>query len=188
MRCFIAIDIDERIQQALDRLQQQLQAKADIRKSDVKWVKPEQMHLTLKFLGEVKDQKIAELCNIVDKVAAKYTPFEVDVAKLGCFGKNAARVLWVGIGEKNDTLLALQKDIDQALTAVGYPSEQRQFAGHLTLCRIRNPKAGRELTRLSSKYEDLQLGSVFVESVCLYQSRLTPTGPVYTLLGNYKLK
>ncbi|GAG29020.1 unnamed protein product, partial [marine sediment metagenome] len=94
MRCFIAIDIDERLREAIADLQQQLAEKAEIKKNDVKWVAPEAMHLTLKFLGEVKDDKIVEVCSAVRDAAASSKSFELDIESVGCFGGRSARVLW----------------------------------------------------------------------------------------------
>ena len=186
MRVFIAVDIGEEIQAGLGDLQKQLQDRVDFAGSDVKWVDPELIHLTLKFLGEVGNSKVADVCDIVAKTAGGHKRFELDVAGLGYFGKNAAKVLWVGTGQ-NKSLLGLQKDIEQALAAVGWAEDARQFAGHLTLCRIRNPKAGRKLAAISKDYQDLQIGSWTADSVCVYQSRLTPAGPVYTALSRTQL-
>ncbi len=188
MRVFIAIDIGEEIRAALRDLQQQLQSKVDIKKGDVKWVNPENIHLTLKFLGEIKDEKIVEVCNIVKEVAGRHKSFELDIQTVGCFGGRSARVLWVGAGEGKDNLLELQKDIEQQLASAGWPPETREFSGHLTLCRIRKPKAGAKLAAISEDYKDFKLGTVAADSVSVYQSQLAPGGPIYTVLGNYKLQ
>jgi 2'-5' RNA ligase len=188
MRCFIAIDIDDNIRAEVGNLQRQLQNKADIKKSDVKWVRPEAMHLTLKFLGEVKDQKIAEVCNIVKGIATRHKSFELDIEQVGYFGGKRPKVLWLGTGEGNDNLRRLAKEIEQQLALAGWPEDTRDFSGHLTLCRIRNPRAGIELAKISEQYKDLKLGTISAGSISVYQSQLTPTGPIYTLLGNYKLE
>jgi 2'-5' RNA ligase len=188
MRCFIAIDIDEKIRSALSALQQQLQDGANVKKSDVKWVNPENIHLTLKFLGEIKDAKIVEVCNIVKAVAGRHKGFELDIESVGHFGGKSARVLWVGTGEGEENLLELQEDIEKSLALAGWPQEMRKFSGHLTLCRIRNSKAGVKLAQMSEDYKDFKLGTMSADSVCVYQSELKPTGPIYTLLGNYKLQ
>ena len=190
MRVFIAIDIDEQIRETLGDLQQQLQSKArleNVKKGDVKWVNPENVHLTLKFLGEIKDQQIVEVCDIVKDVAGRHGSFDIDVESVGHFGGRSARVLWVGAGQGNKNLLELQKDLDSQLARAGWPEETREFAGHLTLCRVRNPRAGVILAQISQDYEDIKLGVISADSVPVYQSRLTPAGPVYILLGNYKL-
>jgi len=188
MRVFIAIDIDEKIRASLGDLQQELQSKTDVKRSDVKWVRPEAMHLTLKFLGEIKNEQAVGVCNIVKEVAGRHKSFELDVESVGCFGGRSARVLWVGCGEVSHELRSLQEDIEQQLALAGWPEEKRQFTGHLTLCRVRNPKAGVKLAQISELYRDFKLGITPADSVSVYQSQLRPTGPVYTVLGNYKLQ
>ncbi len=188
MRCFIAIDINERLKEAIADLQRQLAEKANFKKNDAKWVEPEAMHLTLKFLGEVKDDRIVEVCNAVRDAAAANKSFELDIESVGYFGGSSAKVLWVGTGRGSENLCRLQEDIEQQLSAAGWPKETRSFAGHLTLCRVKNPKAGLKLAQMSEDYKDLNLGTISADSVAVYQSLLKPTGPVYTVLGNYKLQ
>ncbi len=188
MRCFIAIDIDEEIRKALGDLQRRLRDSVDVKKSDVKWVNPKNIHLTLKFLGEIKDEKTVEICNIVKAVADRSNSFELDIESVGSFGGISARVLWVGAGNGAENLLELQKDIEASLASAGWPKETREFTGHLTLCRIRNSKAGVKLAQISEDYKDFKLGTISADSVSVYQSELKPAGPVYTRLGNYKLQ
>jgi len=188
MRVFIAIDIDEQIRKALDSLQNELRSKVDIKKSDVKWVNPDSMHLTLKFLGEIDDQQVVDVCNITRDVASSHERFELDVGTVGCFGGRSARVLWVGAGQNCDNLLQLQNDLDEQLALAGWPKETRAFAGHLTLCRVRSSKAGVKLAQAIEEYKDFKLGTISADSVSVYQSQLMPTGPIYTVLGNYGLQ
>ena len=188
MRCFIAIDIDEQIKKCLSNLQSDLQAKVDIRKSDVKWVSPEATHLTLKFLGEIKNEQTVEVCNITKIVANRHKSFDFTVESVGHFGGRSAKVLWVGAGRDCNNLLQLQQDLDQELASAGWPGETRKFAGHLTLCRIRNPKAGVKLVQAAREYKSLELGIMSVDSICVYESQLTPKGPIYTSMGNYDLQ
>jgi 2'-5' RNA ligase len=187
MRCFIAIDIDEEIRNALGDLQQKLRNSVDVKRSDLKWVDPENMHLTLKFLGEIKDEKVAEVCNIVKAVASRHKSFELDIESVGHFGGRSPKVLWVGTGKGGENLLKLQEDIEESLASAGWPKEAREFAGHLTLCRIRHPAVGMKLAQVSEDYKDFKLGTISAGSVSVYQSELKPSGPVYTVLGNYKL-
>jgi len=188
MRVFIAVDIDEHIRKALGNLQSQLQGEIDVRKSDVKWVNPESIHLTLKFLGEIKDEQAAEVCDIIKQVAQRHSSFELAVESLGYFGGKSARVVWVAITAGSNALARLQQDIEKQLAQAGWPPENRQFTGHLTLCRIRNPKAGFKLAQVVQNYGDYKLGTAYIDSVTVYQSQLTPKGPIYTQLGNYKLQ
>jgi 2'-5' RNA ligase len=188
MRTFIAIDIPEDIRAELAGLQEGLQGQVNIRKGDVKWVEPESMHLTLKFLGEVPDSQITEVCNIVKDVAEGHPAFDLPIKEVGSFGGRSARVLWVGAGLDTPELLELQQDLEDELAAAGWPKEGRQFSGHLTLCRIRNSKAGEKLADAIQQYRDYDLGTVRARSVCVYESRLLPEGPQYTRLGNYTLR
>ena len=188
MRCFIAIDIDEEVRKALGDLQRRLRDSVDVKKGDVKWVNPNNIHLTLKFLGEIKDEKVVEICNIVGEIAVKHGSFDLDVESVGHFGGRSARVLWVGTGSGGENLLELQKDIDESLASLGWPKETREFTGHLTLCRIRSSKAGVKLAQASEEYKDFKLGTMQADSISVYHSELKPAGPVYTRLGNYKLQ
>ncbi len=188
MRCFIAINIDEQIRKALGSLQNELRSKADIKKSDVKWVRPEAMHLTLKFLGEIKDEQSVDICNITKEVASRHKSFDLDIESVGYFGGRSARVLWVGTGQDCENLLQLQNDLEQQLALAGWPKETRKFSGHLTICRVRNSKAGVKLAQMTEGYKDFKLGTVSADSISVYQSELTPKGSVYTVLGNYKLQ
>ena len=187
MRVFIAIDIDQETKDALEQLQQKLLNRVYIRKSDVKWVDPESAHLTLKFLGEVRDDEVVPICNVVKEVARNFKGFELAFGKVGGFGGKRARVLWVGTTDGSELLSQLQAQLDSGLCDIGFSAETRTFAGHLTLCRIRNPKAGLKLAAASKNYENIKLSSIPVDSVVVYQSQLKPDGPVYTQLGNYKL-
>jgi len=188
MRVFIAVDIDEDIKKNLSELQSQIQQKADIKRGDAKWVGHEGMHLTLKFLGEIKDEQVVEVCTIVKEASARHGSFDLAVESVGSFGGKSARVLWVGSGSGSDALTRLQKDIEEQLAMAGWPREQRDFTVHLTLCRIKHPKAGEKLARLADQYKSHRLGTTWVDSVTVYQSELTPTGPIYTPLGNFELK
>jgi 2'-5' RNA ligase len=188
MRCFIAIDIPEDVRAALADLQKELAGRVDIHKGDVKWTEPEGMHLTLKFLGEVPDNQIAGVCNIVKDVAARHTAFDFNVKEVGSFGGRSARVLWVGAGLHCPELLELQQDLEEQLAQAGWPKEGRQFSGHLTLCRIRNSKAGEKLAQLTNQYTDFDLGTLRGDSLSVYESQLKPEGPIYTRLGNFTLQ
>ena len=188
MRVFIAIDIDQNVRKGLAELQSEMLAKVDIKKSDAKWVNPQSMHLTLKFLGEIKDAQTVDVCNVAKDVAGRHKSFDIEVESVGFFGGRSARVLWVGAGQDNENLLQLQEDLEKSFASAGWPPETRKFAGHLTLCRVRNSRAGIKLARLTKRYKDYKLGAMPADSLFVYQSELKPGGPVYTMLGNYELQ
>jgi RNA 2',3'-cyclic 3'-phosphodiesterase len=186
MRCFVAIELDESIIEAAGDLQDELKEAADLDRGEVKWVKPEAMHLTLKFLGDVGDDRIIEVCDTVGKVAQKHVGFKLEVEGAGCFGK-PAKVLWIGVA-KSEQLATLQKDMEKAMAKAGWPEEERAFSSHLTLCRINSSFAGRKLAEIADDYKDTHFGSITVDSICVFESELGPVGPRYTLLKRCKLK
>lgn len=188
MRVFIAIDIDDKIRKAIADLQKQLIAKVDVKKGDVKWVEPNNIHLTLKFLGEISDEQVAEVSEITKTVADAHQKFTLEIESSGSFGGRSAKVVWVGTGKGTDALLALQKDLDDLLAQAGFPKEEREFSSHLTLCRVNHPIAGVKLGEASKQFSHLTLGSIAADAICIYQSKLTPAGPIYTLLASFKLE
>lgn len=181
MRCFVAIDIEAEILGGIGRLQKGLMRRCNLSRGDVKWVDVENIHLTLKFLGEVRDNRIHSVCEQVEKAAINHEPFTINIGGLGTFGRDA-RVLWVGVQDCPE-LVRLQEDIDMRLAELEFNPENRRFSGHLTLCRIKSRKGARVITQELKDYPEGDVWSEVVESVCVYKSDLTNAGPVYTLLS-----
>ena len=185
MRCFVAIDIDQDVRAGLKSLQGRIR-RSGFDEPAVKWVRTEQIHLTLKFLGEIKDKDLVEVCQIVEEVASAGAKFSFTVKGVGVFG-SPAKVLWAGI-EQNEYLLRLQKELNNRLAEVGFSADRRGFSAHLTLCRIKNASAGRKMAQIATEYGDLEIGSTTVDSICVYKSELTKRGPDYTLLSRGQLQ
>ncbi len=186
MRCFIAIDIDEVTRSRIDELQERLRQQPGLKKSDAKWVAPDNIHLTLKFLGEVRDADIAEVCRIVADVAGDHERFAVEAANVDSFGR-PPRVVWVGVDDAGN-LAKLQKDLDERLADAGWSKDQKQFHCHLTLCRVKNSRAGKVLGNVLKHQGPVSVGTIFVDSLCVYNSNLTSAGPVYTLVSRSSMK
>lgn len=187
MRCFVAIDLDEQIKADLTDLQDRIKRDVASPMRGCTWVRPEAMHLTLKFVGDIPDVRSVELCRVTEGVTRRHAPFSIDVACLGHFGGRCAKVLWVGAGWASQALSVLQADLAERLDEAGWPQEARRFRAHLTLCRIRNPKWGFELAKVGRKYENVALGRMPVASVTVYQSQLGSEGARYTPLACYDL-
>lgn len=135
-RVFIALDLSEAAREALRREERRL-ARA---LPDVRFAAPEDLHLTLAFLGEVDDAALAQVIALCGEVASHAAPFELALAGLGVFGPpHAPRVIWAGVGGETPRLLALQRRLADALEALGFPREQRPFSPHLTLARLKRP-------------------------------------------------
>ena len=188
MRVFIAVDVSDEVLKAIGDLQKQLQSRVRSGQRGVNWVRPAIMHLTLKFLGEVKDDEIVEVCRVVEDVAGRHSRFELDVEAVGYFGGKSARVVWVGMAGGSDRLTKLADELDKGLASIGFAKETRPFTGHLTLCRIRNARDGLELAYAVDNFGPFSAGTTGIDAITVYQSELSRAGPVYTALASYKLQ
>lgn len=186
MRLFAAIDIEPRLQNRIERIQQRLKRDLNLFGKEVRWVRPEQLHLTLKFLGEVRDSAITQVCDVMMRTAAEYKSFDLRIQGLGVFGR-PARVVWAGCQVPAE-LIKLQARLEDEFEKIGWDKEHRPFAGHLTVCRVKSAAAGRSLAKAVEAYTDEFLGSVSVDQLVLYESRLSGTGPEYNAVCTAPLK
>ena len=185
MRLFVAVDINSQVRDRIELVQRRL--KQDMGNDrGVKWVHPEQIHLTLKFLGEVRDNMLTQVCDGVTRTAARCDSFEMQVRGLGVFG-NPARVVWAGV-EPCPVLMNMQAELEREFEKIGWDKETRAFAGHLTLCRVKNAAAGRKLADAVETVKDEIFGSVWVDQAVLYESRLSSDGPQYSAVCTAPLK
>lgn len=186
MRLFIALDMDAAVLERMEALQEMLRQAAGLGSREAKWVRPEQMHLTLKFLGPVEDSDVTQVCAMVQETASRYEAFELTCKGVGVFGR-PARVVWAGC-EGGRTLAEMQRELDRRFTQAGWAAENRAFTAHLTLCRIKSAAAGFALTEASVPFEKEVFGSVWVDSVAVYESCLTSAGPDYRVVSRAPLR
>jgi len=188
MRVFIAIDIDDNIRKAIAALQKQIASSISVKKGDLKWVEPNNIHLTLKFLGEINDEQLTQVKEIANTTAQAHQKFNLDIESVGGFGGRSAKIVWVGAGKGTNELLALQKDLETLLEQAGFPKEEREFSAHLTLCRVNHPIAGVKLGEAIKQFSSQKLGSIAADCIRVYQSQLTPQGPIYTMIADFNLR
>ena len=190
IRTFIAIELDETINAALTDLQEQL--KAEVPRGSVRWVRPEGIHLTLKFLGDVPANRIEEVEQALTQACVGFPAFSFSVGGLGCFpNPRRPRVVWVGVQEESGTLNRLQKAIEDKMERLGFPAEGRRFHAHLTLGRTQRRASSDDVRRLGQLVEETnigELGQMEARVVSLMKSDLKPTGAVYTQLAAAKLE
>lgn len=185
MRTFIAIDLDEAIKKELNTFIQELR-KFPV---DIRWAHSKGMHLTLKFLGETKEDQIPAIQEQVEKIASFWESFNLTIRGPGWFPpKNRfPRILWAGCQE-NKTLLALQNSIEIELEKMEFCKEKRKYHPHLTLGRVRTNKNIEKIVNELTLKKDKDFGSMRVKKVTFFQSILKPTGAEYTVLSEHKLK
>jgi 2'-5' RNA ligase len=196
IRAFIAIELTEELRHELDLVTRQLQeqcvaAGGEAARKSVRWVPASNIHLTLKFLGEVSIANVQSLARMLKTEAMHHVPFDVEVTGLGAFPNvRRPRVIWVG-SEAPANLTALQRAIEAETRALGYPAEERPFSPHLTLGRISQSATPPEATAVAQALGKVQVGSLgcmHVDTVHLFQSDLRPQGAVYTSLYSFPLK
>jgi 2'-5' RNA ligase len=188
IRSFIAVPLERQLLQQIASISQML--KGTVR-GGVSWVQPASIHLTLKFLGEIQPDKVAEMKQVLQTVVPKCAQFELTAAGLGCFpNNNRPRVVWVGLHAPVE-LYHLQKSIEDACVDLGFEREQRKFSPHLTLGRVKPYARPEDILCLQQALERvpaLNLGVTQACEVVLFKSDLQSTGAVYTPLISVKLK
>jgi RNA 2',3'-cyclic 3'-phosphodiesterase len=187
LRAFIAIEIPAEIKKAI--AVQTASLHADTGRA-VRWVSPENIHLTLKFLGELGPANVGLLSQAVQAVCSQQAPFKITVSGLGSFPNlHQPRVIWVGLQAPPD-LDRLQRKIDVAAARLGYTAEDKPFSAHLTIGRIREQLSPDEIKLLQAALAWFQIADVgvfIVRTVSLYNSELLPTGPLYTAIFNARV-
>ncbi len=189
IRSFIAIELPRNVKNGLAQLRNELERAEH---PFIKWVNPESIHLTLKFLGNVPLKQVAEITKAIETASKGISPFHLEISGLGGFPNlKQPRVLWVGIKGEIDKLLSLQQNIDLALAPLGFAKEERPFVPHLTLARIRqgaSPKERKSFGELVMSTSSETSYPFDVEAVSLMRSQLTPAGAIYTRLFMIKLE
>ena len=190
VRTFIAIELDEKIKAGLTKLQGQLKAK--VPQGSVRWVAPQGIHLTFKFLGDVPANRIEQIERAIAQACAAFPPFSFSVEGLGCFpDARRPQVVWVGVREETETLKRLQKAIEEGMEKLGFAPEGRGFQAHLTLGRTQRRASSSDVRRLGQVVEETdvgELGQMEARAVSLMKSDLRPTGAVYTRLAEVRLE
>jgi len=185
LRTFIGVDIGKTIRDRAVALQEKLSPSTN----GVKWVEPQNLHVTLLFLGEVDDREIPAVCRAVSEQTAEHLPFEISVEKLGCFPHpRRPRVIWIGVGEGAQELGTLHDGLEPLLLALGcYRREERRYRPHVTLGRVRGERPADQLAAVLAQNQDWKGGKIPVSEVLVMSSELTPQGPNYTVLSRGKL-
>jgi 2'-5' RNA ligase len=150
----------------------------------VRWIPEGQLHFTLKFLGEIEDGRVEDAKSATAKAVAGIAPFRLALEGLGTFPpQGPARILWTGCGDGAEALSALAAAVEEAFASEGFPRDERPFSPHLTLARVRDPEAGRRLSRALASVPREPFGVVAVPGLVLFRSDLTARGPEYSELS-----
>ncbi|HET7088221.1 MAG TPA: RNA 2',3'-cyclic phosphodiesterase [Anaerolineae bacterium] len=189
VRAFIAVELPKVTRDALSEVQARLGQHAP--RGSVRWVKPDNIHLTLKFLGQVPTAQIEAISLALRRAVSVLHVFPFDVMRVGCFpDAQRPRVIWVGIDEPSGALHALQRAVESATVPLGYPTEPRPFQPHLTLGRTGRDLRPADLHKLGEAVMAAKIGligHVHADEIVLFQSELAPSGSIYTVLARFPL-
>ncbi len=189
IRSFIAIELPDELKLALSQLELELKSGKQPR---VKWVDTGNIHLTLKFLGNIGTDRVSEITKAMEEATQGIPPFHLEVRSLGVFPNlKRVQVVWVGISGEVEKLVRLQQCIESNLAHLGFTPESRPFTPHLTLARLRNQASLEERQRFgqliaSTRFEAAH--TIKVDAVNLMRSQLTREGAIYSLISSARLK
>lgn len=180
MRSFIAVDIkNEKVEAAVEELKKV--------NADVKAVEPQNLHLTLKFLGEIPEDAVEKIHAAMQLSLKSFQPFSVSLRSIGVFPSlKYMRVVWIGIKEGRENLIEMQRGMEANLRELNFKPEQR-FDPHLTIGRVKSQRGKEELKNFVLKHENTDFGSAVVDEVEFKKSVLTPKGPIYSTVRVVKL-
>lgn len=184
IRAFVAIKPPPDLRQAIETIRHALDTRAD----NWRWVKPENVHLTLKFFGNVATDAVAPITQAMQRAVEGQEAFRLTLRTLGCFpSATRPRVLWMGLDDPRRTLVSLYQRLEDALEKQGFSPEKRPFHPHLTLARTKREMAPGTLGDIIRTYQDQQFGTINIEQIVLFQSQLHRDGAVYTILRSVTL-
>lgn len=153
------------------------------RGAPVSWTRPENLHLTMKFLGDVSEGRVEELGGLMTEAAADLSPFDLILEGAGAFpSMSSPRILWVGVREPLDPVRKLHQNMENVLSEAGFSPEGRPFHPHVTVGRVRKRISGERAGRIAAALSGKRFGVVHASVYRLYESRLFPSGAVYAVL------
>lgn len=184
MRIFVGISIASGIREKVVEIQEQLKLAG----ADVRWVAKDNLHLTLHFCGEVGDKKAQEVIQVCRGIASEVAPFTLEIKYVGSFPPYGdPRIIWTGVEKGRDEAITLIDVTKRHLTMVTGVTEKKDISPHLTFGRIRSTRNIGVLTTQLHKFANIGFGEQLVDKILVMESKLTPSGPVYSILEEIKL-
>ena len=182
IRAFLAIDLDDDLKPKINKIIREFK-KID---TNIKYVDLQNLHFTLKFFGDIDTEGIDLIASKVEKVIEDFGPFEIKIKGCGAFpNKNRIKVIWVGLDE-DEILKDLHDKLDKQFNTIGFDLD-RKFSSHLTIGRMKSAKGKDKVKKTIEEYSDIDIGSMEVSAIKLKKSTLTPGGPIYDDLIEFRL-
>jgi len=186
VRVFIAVDVEDPV--IVSRVERLMDALASTG-APLKLVEPHNLHITLRFIGEVEEWLAGEISSRVLSRLSVFDRFRVMLRGVGAFPNTVKpRVVWVGAGEGSQRLVEIRRVLEKELRSLGVRGERDDFVPHLTVARVKGLRNVSQLARIIADYSEEEFGWLSVENVRLKKSTLTPRGPIYETIGEVRLK
>ncbi len=184
-RLFVAVKI--RPSSKLISVHRKLQL--TLKNDKIKWVNPDNFHLTLKFLGEADEGLLPEIISKIENLLENFNRFNLTLFGFGRFStRKRTKVIWLGIDDANNQLSIIAKKLNQSLDLLGFKPEQKTFKAHLTVGRVKFIENERALSDFMNTYSNQKFQEITIDEIILFESTLKSTGPVYNCLHVFKLK
>lgn len=181
IRAFISIDIKE--PHLLERIAS-IQEEIRLSGADVKHVERQNIHFTLKFLGNISPPIIDPIFEVMQRVP--FNPFELEINEVGCFNPRRPRVIWLGAGEGSEEVIRIQAELEKGLNELDFKSERRRYTPHATIGRVRSGRNREQLLKTLERLANTKVGVMKATSITLKKSTLTPKGAIYEVLREAK--
>ncbi|MBU0530300.1 MAG: RNA 2',3'-cyclic phosphodiesterase [Nanoarchaeota archaeon] len=182
MRVFVAIDLPEDVKNKISEFINGF----DKNVADIKFVDPKNLHITLKFLGEVREDSVKQIVNVLSDYVPKSFSYKLHIAGFGFFGSpKFIRALWLGLKEGKNETIQIMKDLNKKLDHIRH--EDYDLSPHLTIGRVRNSHDADALLSQIRKLADVKIGEIQVDTIKLKKSFLTPEGPMYNDIELFQL-
>lgn len=186
MRTFIAVELQQDVVDSINNFL--LKTTNEIKNNKVSWVKKENLHITLKFLGEIEENKVEEVEKILSEISKSKKSFEVEVKEIGVFPNlSFPRVIWIGIKDDTNSLLSIVNLLEKKLCEHGFKKEDKEFVAHLTIARIKKLNNLSEIKNYVEKHKNVDFGKNKVNNITFFQSILRPEGPEYKVIKKFLL-
>jgi len=186
MRCFVAVPVPAEVRATVVRVQDDVRRACDA--ANVRWARPDTMHLTLKFLGDVDGARLPAIARALADEMPRHAVAQISLAGVGAFpSPHRARVVWLGVRDGAADLTVVASALDGALAGLGLGAETRPFAPHLTLGRARDARRSPDLRAALAAFGSIAAGSWSPRGVVLFESQLRPSGAVHRAIDEYPL-
>ena len=184
MRTFLAIEIENHIKNKIDVTQEII---LNSNSAHIKYVETENIHLTLKFFGDVNDNKIKKITKIINDTLKNYKVFTIKIVHIGAFPNiKHPRVIWTGVKDKDKTTVSLIKELDEKFSEIGF-NKEKDYVPHITIGRVKKIDDKEILFNTLKKLKKTYHGKMEVKRICLKSSTLTPNGPIYKTIEEFDL-